>query len=78
MSFLGILASLFVAWSLHGTSWAMAGYALAAATVWTNGILFNFSIEDIHNDLAPPWAVIGGPSSAITSFVAAVVVFATG
>ena len=69
MSVLGIIASLTTAWVLHGTSWAIAGYILAVATVWSNGILLNFSTEEIHADAAPVWAVVAGPSTAILSFI---------
>lgn len=52
---------------------AIFGYRLAAITIFSNGILFNFSAAEIQADIAPPWAVILGPLSSLMSIAAAVV-----
>lgn len=72
MSALGILASLVAAWAFHDSSIALLGYGLAVATVWSNGVLFNFSAAEIHADLAPQWAVVLGPLTSMASVIAAI------
>jgi hypothetical protein len=73
VSAIGILASLVAAWALHGSAMALFGYGLAAITIFSNGILFNFSVAEIQADIAPPWAIILGPLSGFVSIAVAVV-----